>query len=526
MKLFAELFSNLSQTNKTNDRIVILKDYFHNASDQDKLWAIYLLSGRKIKRQVNHTQLRTWAMEASALPQWLFEECYHSVGDLSETIALLLPQPTDTSNNSLSEWIEKIQQISKQPEQDRKEFLLAAWRSFDTAEKFAFNKLITGAFRIGVSEKMVINALSELTGISSNILSHRMAGNWNPADLTYQNLIFEDRIHTDISQPYPFFLAYPIEGEVASLGEPKDLQAEWKWDGIRGQLIVRKNEMFLWSRGEDLVTEKFPELQILKDHLPDGIVLDGEIICYENGHPMPFAVLQTRIGRKNITAKILKEAPVAFIVYDILEYNNEDIREKPLSERRKIINELNAVFPMVISPEITFKNWEELTKIRTQSREHFSEGIMLKRKNSPYQVGRKKGNWWKWKVDPYSTDAVLIYAQKGSGRRADLYTDYTFAVWDTSGAEKKLVIFAKAYSGLTDKEIREVDNFVKRNTLEKFGPVRTVTPQLVFEIGFEGIALSGRHKSGVAVRFPRILRWRKDKKMEEANTLEDLKALL
>ncbi len=526
MKLFAELLSNLDQTNKTNDRIAILKEYFSKAPDKDKLWTIYLLSGRKIKRQVNHTQLRTWAMEASGLPQWLFEESYHSVGDLSETIALLLPKPHNTSDNTLSDWINKIQTISKEPELDRKQFILSAWNAFNAAEKFAFNKLITGAFRIGVSEKMVINALAELSGIKSNILSHRLAGNWLPDDLTFQALIFEDRIHTNISQPYPFYLAYPIEGDVTLLGEEKDWQAEWKWDGIRGQLIIRKNEIFIWSRGEDLVTEKFPELHKLKDYLPDGIVLDGEIICFENGHPLPFAVLQTRIGRKNITAKILKEAPIAFIIYDILEYNFQDIREKSLTERRNILQRLNIIYPMVLSPEIIYETWQSLRDKRNFSRENFSEGIMLKRKNSSYQVGRKKGDWWKWKVEPFSIDAVMVYAQKGSGRRADLYTDYTFAVWDTSLQEKKLVIFAKAYSGLTDKEIREVDNFVKRNTLEKFGPVRTVTPQLVFEIGFEGIALSSRHKSGVALRFPRILRWRKDKIIEDANTLEDLKLLL
>lgn len=526
MKQFADLFSALSETNKTNDRIAILKSYFENAPEKDKIWAIYLLSGGKIKRQVNHTQLRTWAMEATGLPQWLFEECYHSVGDLSETIALLLPPPKSTSNGTLSDWIEKIQVISKQSEAEKKDFLLNAWSSFDTAEKFAFNKLITGAFRIGVSEKMVINSLSELTGIPGNILSHRVAGNWNPEDLTYQELIFEDRIHTNISQPYPFYLAYPIEGAVDNLGTANEWQAEWKWDGIRGQLIIRQNEIFIWSRGEELVTDKFPELHALKSHLPDGIVLDGEIICFENGHPMPFAVLQTRIGRKNVIPKILKSAPVAFIVYDILEYNYEDIRTYPLEARRKIIETLKIAFPMVISPEIIFDTWQSLTEKRTFSRENFAEGIMLKRKSSAYEVGRKKGNWWKWKVDPYAIDAVLIYAQKGSGRRADLYTDYTFAVWDNTTPEKKLVIFAKAYSGLTDKEIREVDNFVKRNTLEKFGPVRTVTPKLVFEIGFEGISLSGRHKSGVAVRFPRMLRWRKDKTIEEANTLDDLKGLL
>ncbi len=527
MKLFAQLLSDLDETNKTNQRLHALVNYFEKATDKDKVWVIYILSGKKIKRQVNHTQLRTWAMEISAIPQWLFEESYHSVGDLSELIALLLPPPENASDFTLHQWIKQIEAASKTDEQERRKFLLNAWNSLQSTERFAFNKLITGGFRIGVSQKMIINALSQLTGISSAIIAHRISGNWHPDDIDFQQLIFEDRIHTDISQPYPFYLAYAIEGEPAQLGDASDWQSEWKWDGIRGQLIFRNNEIFLWSRGEELVTDKFPEYQILKNQLKEDIVLDGEIICFNDGHPLPFQLLQTRIGRKNINAKILREAPVVFICYDVLELNREDIRKKPLHERRKILDDLQQQFSnhsvLKFSPVIQFDNWNALTEIRKLSRENFSEGIMLKQKNSEYKVGRKKGDWWKWKVDPYSVDAVLVYAQKGHGRRADLYTDYTFAAWDM---ENKLVVFAKAYSGLTDKEIREVDNFVKRNTLEKFGPVRTVTPQLVFEIGFEGIALSARHKSGIALRFPRILRWRKDKKIEEANTIEDLKTLL
>lgn len=523
MKLFAELFLNLDQTNKTNECIEALRHYFERATDKDKLWAIYLLSGKKIKRQVNHRHLRTWAMEISGLPQWLFEESYHSVGDLSETIALVLPMPVLHTDKSLSDWIQEIENNSLRSEEERKIFLLNAWNSLEPGERFAFNKLITGAFRIGVSQKMIINALSELTGLSSNLLSHRIAGNWHPDEITFQQLIFEDRIHTDISQPYPFFLAYPVEGEVEDLGEPDQWQAEWKWDGIRGQIIKRKGELFVWSRGEELITEKFPEFQSLKNILPDGTVLDGEIICYENGKVLPFQVLQTRIGRKNVSTKILKEAPAAFMLYDVMEFNSVDIRAIALSERRHIIEQLADDSNLLISPVIHFSDWHELAEIRKSSRENLAEGIMLKRKSSIYQVGRKKGDWWKWKIDPYSIDAVLVYAQKGSGRRADLYTDYSFALWNN---ENKLIVFAKAYSGLTDQEIKEVDTFIKRNTLEKFGPVRTVTPELVFEIGFEGIGLSSRHKSGVAVRFPRILRWRKDKKASEANTLEDLKGLL
>ena len=528
MKLFAALFSALDETNKTNDRIEILKEYFRNADGPDKLWAIYVLTGRKIKRQINYSQMSSWAIEYSGFPTWLFEESYHSVGDLSETIALMLPNARQTSDIPLHEWIEKIEHISTQPEQKRKEFLIDAWDQLTSRERFAFNKLITGGgFRIGVSEKMIINALSDLTKISAPILTHRMTGKWHPNDITFEQLVFEDRSHTDISQPYPFFLAYPVEGNVSDLGNAEEWQAEWKWDGIRGQIIFRKNQLFVWSRGEELVTEKFPEFAVFKNMLSEGTVLDGEIITWEGNRPLPFQTLQTRIGRKNVTAKILKEAPVAFMVYDILEQNGNDVRTMPLEERRKIIHEIQSHYPdhpvLRFSPVISFSDWNELAKKRTFSRENHAEGIMLKRLSSEYQVGRKRGDWWKWKIDPYAIDAVLVYAQKGSGRRADLYTDYTFALWDEN---KKLVVFAKAYSGLTDKEIKEVDAFVRKNTVEKFGPVRTVTPELVFEIGFEGIGKSSRHKSGVALRFPRMLRWRKDKKPEEANTLEDLKKLL
>ncbi|MBC8047376.1 MAG: ATP-dependent DNA ligase [Fimbriimonadaceae bacterium] len=523
MRLFAALLSNLDLTNKTNERIEVILQYFNSATDIDKLWTIYILSGNKIKRQFTSTQLRTWAIELSGLPQWLFEESYQSVGDLSETIALLLPKNNTHSNYTLHEWVQKIEFASKLDEPQRKEFLSNAWNQLDAGERFAFNKLITGGFRIGVSQKTIINAISIFTNISANILAHRITGKWHPTTISFHELIFEDRIHTDISQPYPFFLAYPIENDVAELGEAIEWQTEWKWDGIRGQMIKRKNELFIWSRGEELVTEKFPEFQLIKNILPDGIVLDGEILCYTDNHPLPFQILQTRIGRKNVTSKILKEAPVIFMIYDMMEFNGEDIREKTLSHRRSLLNQLQIHKPLLLSKEIQFDTWGDLTVIRERSRENFSEGIMLKRKSSNYQVGRKKGDWWKWKVDPYSIDAVLVYAQKGHGRRANLYTDYTFAAWNN---ENKLVVFTKAYSGLTDKEIQEVDAFIRKNTLEKFGPVRTVTPQLVFEIGFEGIALSSRHKSGVALRFPRILRWRKDKKIEEANTLADLKILL
>ncbi|HWD90220.1 MAG TPA: ATP-dependent DNA ligase [Mucilaginibacter sp.] len=536
MKAFAQLFLSLDETNKTNEKVKVLKDYFSCVPDSDKMHMLALFTDRKPKRQINSTLIRNWAIEASNIPVWLFEESYQVVGDLAETMSLLMPQNTAGSDKSLTEWIGEINALGDKSEEERKQWLLDSWAMLNTQERFVFNKILTGGFRVGVSQNLVIKALSEISGLDAATLTHRIMGNWMPETYDFSQLVQEQDSSDDISRPYPFFLAYPIqetsdkqrsvEELQETLGDASEWQAEWKWDGIRSQLIKRDGKIFIWSRGEDLATEKFPELHSFLNALPDGTVLDGEILSFRNGQPLPFNILQTRIGRKNLNKKILEDSPVAVIAYDCVEYHGEDIRYKTQAERRKILELLQAEtpFPEIfrLSALIDFKSWDELAEKRERSREMIAEGIMLKRKSAAYQVGRRRGDWWKWKIDPLSVDAVMVYAQKGHGRRADLYTDYTFAVWDGD----KLVPFAKAYSGLTDQEIGKVDYFIKRNTLEKFGPVRTVKPELVFEIGFEGINRSNRHKSGVALRFPRILRWRHDKPKEEADTIETLKALL
>jgi DNA ligase-1 len=537
MRQFAELVTTLGTSTKTNEKLDALSEYFATANDKDKVWVIAIFSGRRPKRAVHSTQLWTWCNELAKLPGWLFEECYHAVGDLGETIALLLPEATvSDASLPLHYYLETLISIEKQDEAVRKAFIIRSWQSMSQAERFVFNKLITGNFRIGVSQSSMVNALAKVVRLDPSVIAHRISGNWDPMTTTFPELLSEHATTTDFSKPYPFYLAYAIEDEVATLGEPREWQAEWKWDGIRGQMIKRNNELFVWSRGEELMTEKFPEYHALRNHLPNGVALDGEIIPYRssNAHsvagefhaaPLPFALLQTRIGRKNVTKKQLTEAPIAFFAYDLLEYEGNDIRESLLIERRILLEKLvrHVNHPaLLLSPVIAFTKWQELTNLRMQSRNVGSEGIMLKRKDSIYQVGRKRGDWWKWKIDPLVIDAVMIYAQKGHGRRSNLYTDYTFAVRDGD----KLVSFTKAYSGLTDKEFAQVDSFVKRNSLEKFGPVRTVKPALVFEIAFEGIAASNRHKSGVALRFPRINRWRKDKTVNEINTIDDLKKML
>ncbi|HYE54057.1 MAG TPA: ATP-dependent DNA ligase [Chitinophagaceae bacterium] len=532
MKLFAELVRVLGTSTKTNDKLEALSDYFAKANGKDKVWVIALFSGRRPRRAVNSTLLSTWCIELAGIPSWLYVECYSTVGDLGETIALLLPEPTqdpETHNNPLHYYLETLISIEKQDESIRKQFILDSWNQMDFSQRFVFNKLITGSFRIGISQQMMVNALSRLVKLPASVIAHRISGNWDPVTTTFEELLSEDATTVDHSKPYPFYLAYALEDEPGTLGEPGEWQAEWKWDGIRGQIIKRNGELFVWSRGEELMTEKFPEYQVLEQLLPEGVAIDGEILPYGDGQVLNFNVLQTRIGRKNVTKKNLQEAPAAFFAYDLLEWNGEDLREKPLQERRKLLEEMvqhfrniNQHFPIHLSPIVEFSSWEELKQKREEARGINSEGIMLKRKTSVYQVGRRRGDWWKWKIDPLTIDAVMVYAAKGSGRRSNLYTDYTFAVRDGD----KLVTFTKAYSGLTDKEFAQVDAFVKRNSLEKFGPVRTVKPELVFEIAFEGIAASNRHKSGVALRFPRMHRWRKDKTVNDINTLDDLKKML
>jgi len=526
MKNFAQLFTQLDQTTKTNTKVAALANYFKVATEKDKLWTAAILSHRRPKRTVNTTRLREWAAELSKTPLWLFEESYHVVGDLAETIALILPNPEDKSSHTLSYWIDYIKAMGSMEDDEKKEKVFSAWQQLNYEERFIFNKLITGGFRVGVSQKLMVRALSKYTGIEENILAYRLMGNWTPDDTTFEDLILSENPTDDLSKPFPFYLAYALEGEVVALGDRSEWQAERKWDGIRGQIIVREDEIFVWSRGEELVTDKFPEYQHLAKALPNGTVLDGEILSFKDGQPLTFNVLQKRIGRKNVTKKILESAPVVLMAYDLLEWHGEDIREKPLGFRRakleELIKENNGHGILLLSDVLPETTWEELTYERGRSRDFFSEGLMLKRKDSTYKVGRKKGDWWKWKVDPLVIDAVMIYAQRGHGRRANLYTDYTFAVWDGD----RLVPFTKAYSGLTDKEFNQVTAFVRKNTVERFGPVRSVKPELVFEIAFEGINASSRHKSGVALRFPRMSRWRIDKKAKEANTIEDLKKML
>ena len=528
MKRFAALFNAIDQSTKTTVKVAALAAYFQTAPEPDKMWCIALFSGRRPKRAVTTTRLREWGAEVAGIPLWLFEECYPIVGDLAETIALVLP-PNDTSDDhSLSHWINALRDVYKADEEMRKAFVLDAWQRLGGTERFIFNKLITGGMRIGVSQKLMTRALARATDRDEAELAHRLMGNWHPDDTTWHQLIEAHDPAADTSRPYPFYLAFGLEGEPDTLGDPQDWRAEWKWDGIRGQLILRNGQHFVWSRGEELMTDRFPELARAVDFLPDGTVLDGELLVWQAlaDHPSSFNALQSRIGRKSVPKKLLSDAPVVLNTYDLLEWQGADIRQHPFSERRHLLEQacdnLPPDAPIKLSPQLPFTQWQTLADVRDDARSAHAEGLMLKRAHSPYLAGRKKGDWWKWKLAPLTIDAVMIYAQAGSGRRANLFTDFTFAVRDGND----LVPFTKAYSGLTDAEFRQITAWVRKNTLQRFGPVRQVTPEHVFEIAFEGIQASPRHKSGVALRFPRMLRWRRDKPLQEANTLEDLKDML
>lgn len=522
MQKFAALFEAIDQTQSTNEKVEHIKNYFLNCTDEDGAWALFFLCGHRIKRLISSRMLLDWSFSQTKLPVWLIEESYAAVGDTAETISLILPRKEKETGieHSLYEWMETIIKPLQTLSLDEKsEKIIAYWKELSTKEIFILNKILTGSFRMGVSTLLTLKGLSQAIGISREILSQRLMGNWEPTPEFFKSLKSEEGNNKYLN-PYPFYLAYPFEGNLESLGPLSDWFIEWKWDGIRGQAVVREEGAALWSRGNELISDQFPELVNTFKTLPVGTVLDGEVLAYADNHPLPFAELQKRLGRKNVSKSMIEKVPIVFLVYDILEYEGHDLRAKTMQERRKLLESLIFASPrMIISELVKGQDWDHILKLRLTSQEMGTEGLMIKKRDSVYGVGRQKGSWWKYKVDPLTLDAVLIYAQAGTGRRANLFTDYTFAVWK----DKELVPIAKAYSGLDQEEINELDRWIRKNTEEKFGPVRKVKAFHVFEIGFEGIQKSKRHKSEVALRFPRILHWRKDKPVEECDTLESIK---
>jgi DNA ligase-1 len=531
MRRFTQLFQAIDATPSTNAKVAALSQYFATESPANAVWALYLLLNKTRRRLVTSRVLRDVYLSISDLPEWLFEDCYAQVGDSAEVIALLLRDTPLAGQASadipLHEWMEQIipQVKGIETDEERRDLVVSWWRALADDEVFVINKVLTGAFRVGVSEKLVIKGLAAASGLPTAVLAHRLMGDFEPTVAFYDALVSPGEAATAPSQPYPFFLATGLELDKFRQEDPQQWLAEWKWDGIRAQVIKRADEVFIWSRGEDLITPQFPEVVEAVAPLPNGQVLDGEILCWQGDCPLPFNHLQKRLGRKRVTKKMRQEHPVRFIAYDLLEHQGQDIRSQPLGDRKAQLTTFLAAHShphLGMSEPFPFQDGDHLTHLRDQARHQGAEGLVVKALTSPYLVGRKRGHWWKYKVDPMTLDAVLIYAQAGSGKRANLFTDYTFALWQG----EELVTFAKAYSGLDNREIETLDKWIRRHTIERFGPVRSVQPVQVFEIGFEGIAVSSRHKSGISVRFPRILRWRTDKPAAEADTLQSAQALL
>ena len=537
MEAFARLYAELDATTSTHAKLAALDAFFRGADAADAAWAAYFLAGGRPRQLVPARVLRDVAVAAAGLPRWLFDECYDAVGDFAETVAHVLPPPSRTSDAGLADWMSvrvlPLRGVDPETIADR---LRGYLDELDASGRFLLLKLLGGSFRVGVSRLLVTRALAAVSGVDAKIVAQRLIGytsvDRRPDAVAFRALIASEHAGATASaHPYPFFLAHPLTIPVASLGAASEWLVEWKWDGIRAQLVRRGGTTCVWSRGEELVTERFPELAAAGALVPDETVIDGEIVVMKDGDVAPFAALQTRIGRKLLSARILASAPVVLLAYDLLEDHGQDLRNLPQHERRarlaRVVAATNAP-ALQLSPLVEMPSWDAYAALRDESRSRGVEGFMLKHRNARYGVGRTKdvGTWWKWKIDPLSVDAVLVYAQRGHGRRASLYSDYTFAVWDARDGERRLTPFAKAYSGLTDAEMRRVDAIVRKTTIEKFGPVRSVTPTLVFELAFEGIQRSPRHKSGIAVRFPRILRWRTDKDVAEADSIDALQALL
>jgi len=564
VKRFAQLFAELDATTATSAKVDALKRYFAVAAPQDAAWAVYFLAGGKPRQVVPSGVLWAIACRRAGIADWLFDACYQAVGDFSETVAHVLPPPVHESDLGLAVWVEeRLLMLRGLAPEEQAERVASYWDELDTAGRFLLNKLIGGAFRVGVSKLLVQRALAEGAGIDAKLVAQRMMGYTDgrvaPSPERYLQLTSSAEAGPlDIGQPYPFFLAHQLDlapaDFAARLASTDDWIVEWKYDGIRAQVVKRASQVWIWSRGEELVTERFPEVVAAATPLPNGTVLDGEIVVWKEGKVAPFNLLQQRIGRKILTKKVLSDAPVGFIAYDLLELGGVDLRDRPQGERRTLLEEVVADHSAIhLSPIETRPSWESFAELREEARARGVEGFMLKHRQARYGTGRRKqddlagGTWWKWKIDPLSVDCVLVYAQAGHGRRASVYTDYTFAVWnrtprDAAEAQAvveaiarkeppapdalQLVAFAKAYSGLSDEEFKVVDRIIRSTTIEKFGPVRSVKPSLVFELGFEGINRSTRHKSGIAVRFPRMLRMRDDKPLHEADTMGSLEALL
>ncbi|QDU71858.1 ATP-dependent DNA ligase [Mucisphaera calidilacus] len=528
MKRLADLYRRLDQTTRTNEKRDALRDYFADAPPEDAAWTLYFLAGRRIKRAISYKLMQQEAARRSNLPDWIIPPCRQMVGDLGETLALLLPPNPDADPPPLHQLVEHyLLPLPQADEKTKRSLLNQAWDQLDPWQRFVFHKLISGSLRIGVGQRLLVRGLASAFDQQPEVVAHRLTGRWEPTPTAYR-MIIEGDPALDAMRPYPFCLATQHDSSPDALGSPRDFAAEWKWDGIRAQLIHRKPGVGLWSRGDETIDKAFPELIELGRQLPPGTVLDGEILAWDHDHDRPhaFNTLQRRLNRTDVRPTLFgPEIPVRFVAYDLLEDRGDDLRDQPFTRRRaRLEHHVSQTDDplLVLSESIAFDTWAQLAALREEARDRRVEGLMLKRHDSSYASGRKTGIWWKWKIAPHTVDAVLVAAQHGHGERAGLFSDFTLALWD----DDQLVTVAKAYSGLTNKELETITRWVRANTTARHGPVHTVKAEHVFEIAFEGIQASKRHRSGIALRFPRILRWRTDKKHEEADQLHTLQQLL
>lgn len=542
MNRFAQLLDRLTYEHGRNNKIRLMTDYFRHTPDPERGYALAALTGSLTFQHAKGGLIR--ALIAECTDPVLFGLSYDYVGDLSETVALMWPADPSQKPNaipSLSDVVTGLSTMGKSqlPAQ------LARWLdALDETGRWALLKLVTGALRIGVSARLAKTAAAALG--SKDVTEIELI--WSGLAPPYLDLFAwlegkADAPSTNDPAPFrPAMLAHAIEQPDFEKLDAKDFSAEWKWDGIRVQAAAGTNEKGervarLYSRTGEDISESFPDL--IESLRFDGAI-DGELLIVRNGRVQSFNVLQQRLNRKTVTPKLLNEFPAHLRAYDLLFENGEDLREKGFMERRARLEKFIAGLddPRVdVSQLVPFSTWDELTAGRSDPASAGAgddadavEGVMLKRRDAPYVPGRPKGPWWKWKRDPFTVDAVLMYAQRGHGKRSSYYSDYTFGVWTKGEAGDKLVPVGKAYFGFTDEELLQIDRFVRRHTTERFGPVREVTHDadtgLVLEVAFEGLQRSTRHKSGLAMRFPRISRLRWDKPPREADRLETLEKLL
>jgi DNA ligase-1 len=543
------LYTRLLDTTRTDARATALADYFRAAPPADAAWALFLLSGRKLGPIARAPQLRAWAAEIAGVPGWLLDESHAVSGDLAETLALVLPDhklndketgrqgeretspphalspglPVSSSEEQpLSTWLEdRLLPLRDRDESALRAGVVAGWRELDAAGRLVWNRLLMGGLR-AMSQPLLVRALADASGVDPAAIAHRLANDWSPTPEFYTELLGGDTHDADLSRPYPFCLAQPLPGDPEALGEIAAWRVEWLWEGARAQLIRRAGQTFLWARAvgdgndaETLVGGQFPALVEQGDQLPEGTAIDGVIRAGPEGAP-------------------------ELVALDLLEAGSRDVRVLPLEQRIARLQEVVASgmvpaadqperqLPLWVAPPLEASAWDDVAALWSQARAHGAGGLVMKRRDAPYQAGRQSGDWWAWPVAPFTINAVLIYAQRGIGRYASMYSEYTFGVWGDTQAEGApgLVPIAKTSAGLPEPEIRRIDVFVRRNVIEKFGPVRTVRPELVFELAFEGIEQSARHKSGLVVRRPRILRRRPDMPADQAATLDMVRRLL